>query len=85
MGSLDDEIKMKIAEEISNDINAQVLRAIMLEYQYPYRYHDIDETVEISEWAEQIIGSRTVNWDYAHGTYYFKKQTDLEFFMLKWL
>lgn len=77
-------MQRKVAKEIDNDINAQVLRAIMLEYEYPYKC-DIYARSGISDWAQETIGTQSVDWDYANGTYYFKQQKHLDFFILKWL
>lgn len=82
-----EDLQDRMAQEMEADMNAQVLRAIMLGYDYPYYcdIHVIDILGSISDWAEETIGARGATWEYADGTYYFKQQRDLDFFILRWL
>lgn len=78
------DLKQAVAKNMADEINREVLRAILMEQIYPYGCR-MYATEAISDWVEQTVGPQTVNWDYADGTYYFKQQQDLEFFVLKWI
>lgn len=78
------DIQTRAAKEFEAEMNARVLQSIMLEYEYPHQY-DMYAQPGMLDWVEATIGSQSVVWEYAHGTYYFKRKKDLELFIMKWL
>lgn len=84
--SVEEDIAYRVAKQISDQVDKDVLWDIYYKDCFPYTILDMgsDLIIDRDQWLRSNIGKKGDQWDYHRGTFYFKHQTDLVWFILKW-
>ena len=84
--SLSDEYADILAEEIKQEIDAEVLGQILIENGWTevrMRYVSREQAVDIIDWCIDTLAEN--QWKRLSGSFIFRNKKDAEWFMLRWL